>query len=69
VIGLCLGVTLLIACGIVLTGDVYYKKLDEGGRLRKWSGGNKVVAVVMLVVWCVAALRYCGSLLAGVGAR
>ena len=38
------------ACIIALTGDVYYSKLNEEGQLATWSAGNKVAAVVILVI-------------------
>jgi len=35
-------------CVIVLTGDVYYKTVDEKGNLKTWGIGNKVAAFVLL---------------------
>ena len=34
----------------VLTGDIYYDRLDEDGNLAKWSWGNKIVAIILLVL-------------------
>jgi hypothetical protein len=31
-------------CFLLITGDVYYNKLTDGGRLKTWSPANRVVA-------------------------
>ena len=51
IFGLCIGLTLIPACILVLTGPVYYPKVGPDGRLRTWSVLNKVVAVILLVLW------------------
>jgi serine/threonine-protein kinase len=66
-VGLCLPYVLLLGvftaigaiavCIVVLTGPVYYNNLRKDGTLRTWSGGNRVAAVVLLVLfvgWYVA---------------
>lgn len=40
----------LIVCILVLTGDVYYKHHDKDGNLNTWSWGNKVAAVILLLI-------------------
>lgn len=30
------------------TGDIFYKKPDKDGKLRKWSSANKVVAWIII---------------------
>jgi hypothetical protein len=37
-------------CFKVLTGDIYYADRDSDGRLKKWGAGNRVAAVVLLVL-------------------
>jgi hypothetical protein len=39
-------------CIIALTGDVYRKAYDENGRLQVWGPGNKVAAVLILLLQC-----------------
>ena len=51
------------SCIIALTGDVYTKKKDASGKLITWSFGNKVAAVIILiVVIAIYALIYTGRL-------
>jgi len=62
--GFCLLPPLLwTVCVICLTGDIYNNKLDRDGYLTKWSSGNKVAAVIILVlqtiVWIV---RFTGAM-------
>jgi len=40
-------------CVIVLTGDVYYKAFDEKGQLKTWWVGNKVAAVILMILQLV----------------
>ena len=49
VLGLFCGPFILAVCIILLTGDVYFDKHDEDGRLKRWSIANKVVAVLILL--------------------
>ena len=49
-LGLCFGPAILFACIIALTGDVYTPKKDQSGNLITWSFGNKVAAVIILLV-------------------
>ncbi len=53
-LGLCCGPSILFVCIVVLTGDVYYNKLDDSGNLKRWGVANKVAAVVLLVFNVVA---------------
>jgi len=50
-LGLVTGVSLIITTIVLLTGDIYYNKLDKDGMLKKWSVANKVVAVILLLSW------------------
>lgn len=45
------------ACGVCLTGDVYYNRLKKDGAPARWSAGNKIAAVVILLVQA-GALAY-----------
>jgi len=40
----------LLVCIFVLTGDIYYKHYDKDGNLQTWSWGNKIVAVILLLI-------------------
>ena len=40
----------LLVCTFVLTGDIYYKHHDKDGNLNTWSWGNKVAAVMLLLI-------------------
>jgi hypothetical protein len=43
-------------CVNLLTGDVYFNKRDENGKLMTWGIVNKLWAVLFAVVWiCVFA--------------
>jgi hypothetical protein len=39
-------------CIIALTDDVYRKAYDENGNLQHWGPGNKVAAVLILLIQC-----------------
>jgi hypothetical protein len=39
-------------CIIALTGDVYRKAYDDDGNLQVWGPGNKVAAVLILLIQC-----------------
>ena len=41
---------ILLVSIIVLTGDVYYYELDETGHVKTWSRGNKVTAIILLLI-------------------
>jgi hypothetical protein len=41
----------IAVCAIVLTGPVYYDKKTKDGTLKQWSAGNKVAAVILLVLF------------------
>ncbi len=49
-LGLFCSPAILFACIVVLTGDVYYDKTDDQGQLKRWSFGNKVAAVIILII-------------------
>lgn len=51
VIGVILGLPLLAACILVVTGPVYFPRLGRDGRLKTWGPANKVVAAVLLAAW------------------
>ena len=38
-------------CVVVLSGPVYYNKRRKDGTLAAWSGGNKVAAVILLILF------------------
>jgi uncharacterized membrane protein len=40
----------IFSCIVALTGDIYTKKKDESGKLVTWSFGNKVAAVIILII-------------------
>jgi hypothetical protein len=40
----------LALCIIALTGDVYKNAYDKEGRLEKWGVGNKIAAVLILLI-------------------
>ena len=46
---------ILWTCINLLSGDIYYKSKDKQGHLKKWSVGNKVVAVLILAtnIWVI----------------
>jgi hypothetical protein len=50
----------ILVCVVVLTGPVYYDKRGKDGRLKTWSKGNKVAAVILLLLFVggYAALVY-----------
>lgn len=52
--GLLFGPLMLAVCLIVITGPVYYPKLDKLGRVRTWDLANKVVAVIILAVHVIS---------------
>jgi len=39
-----------LVCLFVLTGDIYFDRRDKNGDLEKWSWGNKIVAIILLVL-------------------
>jgi hypothetical protein len=45
----------LWVCLVLLTGEVYYDKMDANGQLRRWGIGNKLAALVVLAA-CLAVL-------------
>jgi hypothetical protein len=49
-LGLCIGPLVWWCCFNVLTGDVYYNQYEPDGSLKKWSGANKVAAVLILAL-------------------
>jgi len=60
-LGLCFGPAILVVCLIVLTGDVYYDKIDSTGKLQKWGGGNKVAAIIILGVQSLVTAYQLGA--------
>jgi uncharacterized membrane protein len=47
-------------CVIALSGDVYKNATDESGELRVWGLGNKVAAVVLLVLQGIVLWQFVG---------
>jgi hypothetical protein len=52
-LGIFFSPAILFACIIALSGDVYTKKKDATGKLITWSFGNKIAAVIILVIQVV----------------
>jgi hypothetical protein len=51
--GICVlfcGLATIALCVICLTGDVYKKTYDKDGKLMVWGIGNKIAAVVILII-------------------
>jgi hypothetical protein len=44
------GFITILLCVICLTGDVYKKAYDKDGKLVAWGMGNKIAAVVILLI-------------------
>ena len=44
------GLITIALCIICLTGDVYKKAYDQNGNLKVWGIGNKIAAVLILVL-------------------
>ena len=49
---------ILIVCFICLTGDVHYPRLKKDGTRATWSAGNKVAAILILVLQIVGIAYY-----------
>jgi hypothetical protein len=49
-LGLVFSPAILFSCFVVLTGDVYKPKKDQTGNLTTWSYGNKIAAVIILLI-------------------
>jgi len=41
---------ILLVCIFVLTGDIYYRHYDNEGNLKTWGWGNKIAAVILLII-------------------
>jgi hypothetical protein len=41
----------IAVCALVLTGPIYYNERIADGTLRTWSRGNKVAAVILLLLF------------------
>jgi hypothetical protein len=46
----CFPPLLWTVCILCLTGDIYYDKVRKDGTLSVWSKGNKVAAVIILLL-------------------
>ncbi len=57
-LGLVLAPAILLACLIALSGDVYTNKKDASGKLITWSFGNKIAAVIILILQVVFTYLY-----------
>ena len=49
--GLVTTIGVILVCFIVLTGPVYYDKRGKDGTLKTWGKGNKVAAVILLLLF------------------
>jgi hypothetical protein len=45
----------VVLCFIALTGDVYKNSFDSDGNLQVWGRGNRVAAVLLLVLHTICA--------------
>jgi hypothetical protein len=50
-LGIFTTIGVIVVCVVVLTGPVYYDKRKKDGTLKQWSKGNKVAAVILLVLF------------------
>jgi hypothetical protein len=41
----------IAVCALVLTGPVYYDQRGQDGTLKTWSKGNKIAAVILLLLF------------------
>jgi hypothetical protein len=57
----CLPPLLWAACVICLTGAVYNNRVKKDGTLSRWSAGNKVAAVIILVLQTLAIAYRLGA--------
>jgi hypothetical protein len=56
-VGWALGLPILITCIVVLSGPVYYARIDDSGQLEQWSIANKIVAALILAGWVYSIVR------------
>ena len=49
-LALCFSPVIIALCVIALTGDIYKKSYDKQGNLQVWGVGNKVAAVLILIL-------------------
>ena len=49
-LALCFSPVIIAICVIALTGDVYKNAYDQHGNLQVWGMGNKVAAVLILII-------------------
>jgi hypothetical protein len=67
-LGFCLFPPLLwAACLVCLTGGVFYRRVRKDGTLARWSAGNKVAAVVILLVQAAWLVNYADQSATGDG--
>jgi hypothetical protein len=59
-LGIFTTIGVILVCFVVLTGPVYYDKRNKDGTLKTWGKGNKVAAVILLLLFVggYAALLY-----------
>jgi hypothetical protein len=50
-LGVCTWIGAITVCVVALTGPVYYNQSGPDGRLLTWSRGNKLAAVLILVIF------------------
>ena len=56
---LCCTPVIIALCIICLTGDVYKNSYDSQGNLQVWGIGNKVAAVLILIIQIVIYVLMC----------
>lgn len=50
-LGIFTTIGVIAVCVIVLTGPVYFPKRKKDGTLKQWSKGNKIAAVILLILF------------------
>jgi hypothetical protein len=51
----------MFVCLFVLTGDIYSNNYDANGNLKTWGWGNKVAAIILLILNVISLLSKLGS--------
>ena len=55
------GLLIYITVYSLITGDIYYNSLDKDQNLKKWSSGNRIVALIfgiLLLIRIIAMFTY-----------
>jgi hypothetical protein len=57
-LGIFFAPAIIFVCIVALSGDVYTIDSDGYGGLRKWSGGNRAAALVILILQLACTVAY-----------